>query len=144
VNGKMMISVTPVESGYEVVNELLANHPKHKNHEAAQPRISCEVQLWLRTEVGDKLLGHINSGSVRAAEWSFCPTTKVSKIFIGLGGEKVVSCAVCLGLSPKMFIVPNGEWEKYVIPALQDKWLCRLCYDDQKKLFPNGWKKIGV
>lgn len=136
----MIISVTSTESGFVVVNELLANHPKHKDHKAAQPRISCEVQLWLRTKAGDKLLGHINSGTINTVEWSFCPTTKVSKIIVGLGGKKVISCAVCLTLSPKMFMVLNEEWRKYVIPALQDKWLCRSCYDKQKRLFPNGWK----
>ena len=51
-----------------------------------------------------------------------------------------VICRLCGQQWPEFFKVPNEEWEKYVVPVLQDKVLCQECYDELKKLFPNGWK----
>jgi len=50
-------------------------------------------------------------------------------------------CRLCGEQWPEMFSVPSEEWKKYIIPALQDKMLCWLCYDRMKALFPNGWQK---
>jgi len=51
-------------------------------------------------------------------------------------------CGRCGKKWPDMFMVPNEEWEKYVIPELQEKMLCQKCYDYMKKLFPKGWGNI--
>lgn len=51
-----------------------------------------------------------------------------------------VLCALCGEIFPQMFSVPDEEWQKYVIPSLQHYLLCIICYEDQKKLFPNGWR----
>ena len=50
-------------------------------------------------------------------------------------------CELCGELYPDMFNALNEEWDKFVIPPLRDKVLCVACYDEQKKLFPNGWRK---
>jgi len=50
-----------------------------------------------------------------------------------------VLCLLCGKLYPKMFNVPDEEWNRYVIPELQSAVLCRTCYDTQIKIFPNGW-----
>lgn len=49
-------------------------------------------------------------------------------------------CALCGENWPAMFILPDSEWEKYVIPPLQEEMLCPNCYDFLKKLWPDGWK----
>ena len=51
-------------------------------------------------------------------------------------------CRRCGVLCPDFFNVPDEEWQKYVIPPLQRKVLCRVCYDYFKRLFPNGWKAV--
>ncbi len=51
-----------------------------------------------------------------------------------------VLCALCGDVFPDMFGVSDEEWQKYVIPPLQKEVLCRVCYDKQVKLFPNGWR----
>ena len=51
-----------------------------------------------------------------------------------------ILCAMCGELYPDMFDVPDEEWDKFVIPELQSKVLCRFCYDTQVRLFPNGWR----
>jgi len=53
-------------------------------------------------------------------------------------------CGLCLMQSPEFFHVPDKEWQKYVIPPLQEGILCRKCYEKQKKLFPNGWRKSNM
>ena len=50
-------------------------------------------------------------------------------------------CALCGAHYPDMFNVPDEEWAKYVVPALQKKILCAACFERMKKLFPRGWKK---
>jgi len=52
-----------------------------------------------------------------------------------------VKCGLCGEQWPKDFTVPNEEWKKYVIPTLQNKTLCRECYDELRKIFPNGWRR---
>jgi len=52
-----------------------------------------------------------------------------------------VVCALCGQFYPDFFSVPDNEWDKYVIPELTSKVLCRTCYDKQRKLFPDGWRK---
>ena len=37
--------------------------------------------------------------------------------------------------------VPDEEWQKFVVPALQDATICRPCYDRLVRLFPDGWRK---
>ena len=49
-----------------------------------------------------------------------------------------VLCALCGEVFPQMF--HDDDWEKYVTPDLQHEVLCRPCYEQQKKLFPNGWR----
>jgi hypothetical protein len=41
-----------------------------------------------------------------------------------------------------MFTVPTKEWKKYVIPVLQRENLCRDCYEELKRIFPKGWRKV--
>ena len=52
-----------------------------------------------------------------------------------------VMCGLCGEQWSKQFSVSNEEWTKHVIPPLQDKALCRECYDELKSIFPNGWKE---
>ena len=49
-------------------------------------------------------------------------------------------CRLCGRLWPHIFTVTDEEWEKHVIPPLQDKILCYDCYEQQKVMFPDGWK----
>lgn len=138
------ISIVQGDDVYIVVNETLAGSPKARGHIAAQPMMVEEVQLWLRTEKGDKRIGEVEKAEIHGvAELVLDPSAKVAKIMVGLRGKRVFSCVICDVLSPEMFLVPDEEWKKYVIPPLQNKWLCRSCYDDQKRLFPNGWKWFG-
>jgi len=48
-------------------------------------------------------------------------------------------CRLCGTKYPSMFM--DKDWKKYVIPPLQDEELCTSCYEEMKRLFPNGWKK---
>jgi hypothetical protein len=48
-------------------------------------------------------------------------------------------CALCGEHYPDFFM--DNDWEKYVIPKLQEKILCLKCYNRMKNIFPNGWKK---
>ncbi|GAJ07929.1 unnamed protein product, partial [marine sediment metagenome] len=48
-------------------------------------------------------------------------------------------CAMCGKLWPVMF--HDEDWEKYVIPGLQDKMLCKECFKRMKLIFPDGWRK---
>lgn len=50
-------------------------------------------------------------------------------------------CVFCGENWPEFFAVPDEEWEKYVVPALQERILCTPCYEKMKLLFPNGWRK---
>lgn len=52
-------------------------------------------------------------------------------------------CGLCGQQWPEMFSIPTSEWEKYVVPQLQRKLLCRECFDELKIIFPNGWKDKG-
>lgn len=52
-------------------------------------------------------------------------------------------CAVCNEFFPDMFHVPDVEWDKFVIPTLKRKVLCRDCYEVMKELFPLGWRIIN-
>jgi len=52
-------------------------------------------------------------------------------------------CALCGEQWPEDFSVSDKEWEKYVIPSLQDKILCLECYKEVQKIFPKGWKKTS-
>ncbi len=136
----MHISVVQGDDVYMVVNETLAGSPKARGHIAAQPKMAKEVQLWLRTEKGDKKIGEVEKAEIHGVvELAWVPLTKIAKIMVGFRGKRIFSCAICDALSPGMFLVPNEEWKKYVIPPLQGKWLCRSCYDEQRELFPNGW-----
>lgn len=56
--------------------------------------------------------------------------------------QSVNNCVVCGVLFPEMFSVPNSEWDKFVPPQLKDKWLCRQCYEELKKIFPDGWREV--
>lgn len=42
-------------------------------------------------------------------------------------------CALCDEPWPEVFEVPDEEWKTYVSPELQDKVLCRKCYDELKE-----------
>lgn len=52
-----------------------------------------------------------------------------------------VLCELCGKQNPDFFEISNEEWQKYIIPELQNKVLCRNCYKRMKELFPNGWRK---
>jgi len=139
----MHISVAQVDDTYMVVNETLANSPKARGHIIAQPRMSEEVQLWLRTEKGDIRMGIIHSGDIYGVvELNFYRWKNICRVVVGCKGDQIFYCPVCLKLSPKWFRVSNEEWKKYVIPPLQDKVICRPCYDELKKLFPDGWRAV--
>jgi hypothetical protein len=56
--------------------------------------------------------------------------------------QSIVVCSVCGELFPRLLKVEKEEWEKFIIPPLQRKALCRRCYDQMKELFPYGWKKV--
>jgi len=49
-------------------------------------------------------------------------------------------CCLCGAKYPSMFM--TKDWEKYVIPPLQNEELCKSCYEEMKRLFPNGWRSI--
>ncbi len=51
-----------------------------------------------------------------------------------------VICALCGELFPKMFNVPDEEWDKYVLPELQSDVLCWACYNEVERIFPDGWR----
>jgi hypothetical protein len=57
--------------------------------------------------------------------------------------RRTVACTMCGRLYPRFFKVEKEDWEKYVIPPLQRRVLCRRCYDQMKVLFPDGWNKAG-
>jgi len=40
-------------------------------------------------------------------------------------------------------MIPDADWDKYIIPTLQLKVLCKSCIDKQKQLFPNGWRNAN-
>lgn len=42
-------------------------------------------------------------------------------------------CSKCGTLWPRMFNVPNSEWEKYIPPAMRHTIICRFCYDHIKE-----------
>ena len=49
-----------------------------------------------------------------------------------------IICALCGKLWPDLFM--DKDWEKYIIPEIQEEVLCKKCYNRMKRLFPNGWK----
>jgi len=51
-------------------------------------------------------------------------------------------CGLCGEQWPEYFGVPNKEWDKFIIPALQGKILCLKCYSKMENLFPKGWRKV--
>lgn len=55
-----------------------------------------------------------------------------------------VLCEVCGEVFPDFFMVSDKSWKKYVIPELQEKVLCRSCYDRMMKMFPQGWKSLSI
>ena len=40
-------------------------------------------------------------------------------------------CAFCGEIQSEFFRVPDEEWKKYVIPSLQERVLCRDCYETE-------------
>lgn len=52
-----------------------------------------------------------------------------------------VRCKLCGEEVTEFFFDKN--WPKYVIPELQKEVLCLDCYEDQKVMFPKGWRKVG-
>jgi len=48
-------------------------------------------------------------------------------------------CVMCGRLWPEMF--QDDDWEKYVIPQLQQEILCKECFERMKLIFPDGWRK---
>jgi hypothetical protein len=47
-------------------------------------------------------------------------------------------CARCGRLWPKMFMVPDEEWKRYVEPRMRDAMLCERCYAWIKKVIDRG------
>lgn len=140
----MHVSVVEEFNKYIVVNETIARSPKARNHKAARPRCVDEVQLWLRSDERDTKIGTLGSAQVYGViELTTYSDNTLTKIFIGARRERIFSCGICNILSPEMFLVPDEEWQHFVIPQLQDKWLCRPCYDELKELFPNGWRSMS-
>ena len=54
--------------------------------------------------------------------------------------EVPLLCELCGNTWPDFFMVSNQTWKKYIIPPLQDKLICRRCYEQQQTLFPHGWR----
>lgn len=54
---------------------------------------------------------------------------------------RIVRCDLCNIPYPDFFMVPDEEWDKFIVPELQDKVICRPCYDTVKSLVPKGWRK---
>ena len=52
-------------------------------------------------------------------------------------------CQKCGKLWPKLFRVPNEEWEKYIEPKMRDKILCLQCYNFIKQVI-DGKKENEV
>lgn len=50
-------------------------------------------------------------------------------------------CHLCSQKRPNVFTVPDQEWEKFIPPDLQDKIICRSCYDELKSRMPQGWRR---
>ena len=50
-----------------------------------------------------------------------------------------VLCRLCGEQYPDFFMVSEKEWQKYIIPELRNKVLCRDCFKRMKGFFPNGW-----
>ncbi|MDD4987140.1 MAG: hypothetical protein PHQ43_15490 [Dehalococcoidales bacterium] len=73
-------------------------------------------------------------------------TPEQERAFDNLLGEKgripyvqpIILCALCGKKFPKFF--SDDDWEKYIVPELQDKVLCMPCYKHQQRLFPDGWR----
>ena len=49
-------------------------------------------------------------------------------------------CRMCGELWPKMFMVPNEEWEEYIPINERRYMLCRRCYDEIKRKIDAGRK----
>jgi len=53
-----------------------------------------------------------------------------------------ILCVLCGRLYPYMFNESDDQWDKYVIPELQDKVLCFDCWNQQRWMFPTGWRTV--
>ena len=53
-------------------------------------------------------------------------------------------CARCGKLWPDLFMVPNAEWKHYIEPRERDKILCRICYEEIKRLIDTKGYEINV
>jgi len=56
--------------------------------------------------------------------------------------QPIVNCSICGVLFPDMFKVQDSDWDKFVPPRLKHEWICRQCYDELKKMFPEGWRAV--
>lgn len=52
-------------------------------------------------------------------------------------------CCRCGELWPDMFMVPNGEWTRYVQPDMRGEVLCRECYNFIKSVIDHAGEKNG-
>ncbi|MDD5289190.1 MAG: hypothetical protein PHY28_08795 [Dehalococcoidales bacterium] len=50
-------------------------------------------------------------------------------------------CARCGAKNLPTPTVTEVEWNKYVVPWLQHDPLCQSCYEEMKRIFPEGWEK---
>lgn len=57
--------------------------------------------------------------------------------------QPLTYCGACAKVNPDFFMVPDEEWDRFVIPELQGKVICHFCYDEMKELFPDGWRNVG-
>ena len=49
-------------------------------------------------------------------------------------------CAICGNLWDEIWMTTDEEWQKYAIPELQKECLCKPCFENLKKIFPDGWR----
>ena len=91
---------------------------------------------------------------IQGCDMERCPACGGQAISCGCSNKKFYSvgyripwtqipnmCRLCGKRWPEMFM--DSKWEYYVPPDLQDKILCKKCYDKMKKLYPHGWEAVN-
>ena len=85
-------------------------------------------------------MGHVSKVTEKKeAEMTYEPVDETEQ-----ADPEPLYCGLCDLHWPEFFHVPDDEWQKYVIPPLQEEILCRKCYEKQKKIFPNGWRNSNM
>lgn len=91
-----------------------------------------------RTRIYAEVLARSETPEERRLEWRWRKLLKEKGRIPYL--QEFYHCERCGLLMPDLFMVLNDEWQKYVVPELQNTVLCRDCYEDLKLIFPEGWQ----